>query len=97
MGNIRCHKWFCVTTLSLHRQKGNAVEKHLGARVVKTLTETYVNTFRHIYFDNFFTSLGLLIDLYKSGLYGCGTMRSDRKGFPQQLKSVAKRGFSIGT
>ena len=34
-----------------------------------------------------------LFDLLKSGLYGCGTFRSNRKGFPVDLKSVVKKGM----
>ena len=60
---------------------------------MKTLTQHYVNTFRHVYFDNFFTGVGLLLDLLKSGLYACGTIRSNRKGFPKDLKPVVKKGM----
>ena len=74
-------------------RKGNSVEKNLGANVVKTLTAPYRNTYRHIYFDNFFASIGLLIDLFKQGLYGCGTVRTNRKGFPEELKTLAKKGL----
>jgi hypothetical protein len=74
-------------------RKANAVEKNLGANVVKTLTKPYINTYRHIYIDNFFTSIGLLIDLLKCGLYACGTVRTNRKGFPGQLKTLAKKGL----
>lgn len=74
-------------------KKANAVEKNLGSNVVKTLTHNYMNTFRHVYFDNFFTGVGLLLDLLKSGLYGCGTLRSNRKGFPEDLKPVVKKGM----
>ena len=35
-------------------KQGNTVQKGLGANVVTTLTKPYVNTFRHVYFDNFF-------------------------------------------
>ena len=56
-------------------------------------TQHYVNTFRHVYFDNFFTGVGLLLDLLKSGLYGCGTLWSNRKGFPEDLKPVVKKGM----
>ena len=74
-------------------KKANAVEKNLGSNVVKTLTQHYMNTFRHVYFDNFFTGVGLLLDFLKSGLYGCGTLRSNRKGFPEDLKPVVKKGM----
>ena len=36
-----------------------------------------------MYFDNYFTSLNLL---EKDGIYACGTTRSDRVGFPVDLK-----------
>lgn len=74
-------------------KKGSAVEKNLGAKVVKTLTKPYINTYRHVYFDNYFSSLSLLIDLLKDGLYGCGTIRTNRKGFPDSLKILAKKGL----
>ncbi len=74
-------------------KKGNAVEKALGAKVVKTLTEELYNTYRHVYFDNFFSSVDLQLDLFRAGLYSCGTLRTNRKGFPAALKVPAKKGF----
>ena len=72
---------------------GNSVEKGLGSNVVKTLCKPYENTYRHIYFDNYFISANLMIDLAKMGLYGCGTLRRNRKGFPQSLKKISKQGM----
>ena len=74
-------------------RQGNSVEKGLGTNVVTTLTKPYVNSFRHVYFDNFFTSIDLLVELERSNLYGCGTMRTNRKGFPADLKPVVKKGL----
>ena len=71
----------------------NTQEVGLGTRVVKTLCHNFRDSQQHIYFDNFFTSVGLLIDLSKMGLYGCGTLRTNRKGFPITLKDVAKKGL----
>ncbi len=61
-------------------------EKQLGTRVVKDLTRSLRGLHHHVYFDNFFTSLKLLEDLEKDGIYACGTARSDRIGFPEALK-----------
>ena len=72
---------------------GNTPETGLGGKVVMSLSEAYQNTFRHVYFDNFFTSPSLLIDLAKVGLYGCGTLSTKRKGFPPTLKETAKKGM----
>ena len=46
-----------------------------------------------VHCDNFFSSVDLLCDLYSMGLYGCGTLRSNRKGFPDDLKSFVKKGL----
>ena len=46
-----------------------------------------------LYFDNFFTGIDLLLDLERSQLYGCGTVRTNRKGFPSELKPVVKKGM----
>ena len=36
--------------------------------------------------------MDLLLDLLRVGLYGCGTLRSNRKGFPPDLKPLLKKG-----
>jgi len=65
----------------------DSLEKGLGSRVVKELTARLHRKYHHTYFDNF-TSQQLLVDLEKDGVYGCGTARKDRRGFPEMLKSV---------
>ena len=74
-------------------KKGNSVEHGLGANVVKCLTEDLHHTYRHVYVDNFFSSADLFLDLFRAGLYSCGTLRTNRKGFPEALKVPAKKGF----
>ena len=69
-------------------KKKGAVEHHLGARVVKDLTKELEGKWHHVYFNNFFMSFSLLSDLEKSGIYGCGTARKDRRGFPEKLKTA---------
>ena len=76
-------------------KKGQAVEHGLGARVVKQLSSDLHHTYRHLYFDNYFSSVDLLLDLWRTGLYGCGTMRTNRKGFPKQLKQYVKKGLAV--
>ena len=74
-------------------KKGDSVEKGLGSKIVKSLCEKLHNTHRHIYFDNFFSSVDLALDLVRVGLYSCGTLRSNRKGFLTQLKQFVKKGL----
>ena len=57
--------------------KAGSAEKGLGASVVKTLTEDLQDTFRHVYFNNFFSSVDVMPDLYRLGLYSCGTLKAN--------------------
>ena len=68
-------------------------EKGLGARVVKELTRSLVGKNYHIFCDNFFSGVDLFADLQKDGIYACGTLRSNRLYFPNDLKAVVKKGL----
>ena len=84
-----------VLKFSVYEGKtGNTVEKGLGANVVMRLTENLHHGYHHVYFDNFFMGIDLMLNLLRHGTYGCGTMRADRKGFPESLKALTKRGLS---
>ena len=47
-----------------------------------------------MYFDNFFSSPALLRELNALGTYACGTLRSNRKDFPRELKQYLKKGLA---
>ena len=68
-------------------------ERGLGKHVVEKLTRALVGKHHHVYYDNYFTSIPLLLSLHEDGLYGCGTMRSNRLGFPTEFKSKLKTGL----
>ena len=57
-------------------------ETGLGARVVTDLTRSLVGGHYHIYMDNYFTGIPLFKELLNDGLYACGTIKSNRKGWP---------------
>lgn len=67
---------------------GNSAETGLATSVVLQLTQHLEAEHHQIYFDNFFTSKYLLESLLERGFYGCGTARSNRKGFPDALKNI---------
>ncbi|XP_053372688.1 piggyBac transposable element-derived protein 4-like [Mercenaria mercenaria] len=70
-------------------------ENGLGYNVVTKLTDHLRLTHRHIFFDNFFTSVPLMKQLLDNGLYACGTVRTNCVGFPAELKkpnNVKNRG-----
>ena len=60
-------------------------EVGLGTHVVKKLTSDLKHKHHHVFFDNYFTSFELLEELEQDGIYGCGTARKDRRGFPPDL------------
>ena len=58
-----------------------AVSGLLGPRVVNPLLEVVKHPAKHeVYFDNFFTSIPLLLDLRKHGMKATGTVRNNRTG-----------------
>lgn len=65
---------------------GDLAEKELGARVVKDLTRDLVGKGHHLYFDNYFNSVGLQQSLLEDFIYACGTARKGRKNVPTDLK-----------
>ena len=58
----------------------------LGYYVIWTLGEPYLDNHRHFFFDNFFTSAELMRDLESRDTYACGTVRTNRRDFPADLK-----------
>ena len=74
-------------------KKGDSVEIDLGAQVVKGLCASLYHSNHHVYFDNFFSSVNLALGLLRKGLYSCATLRLNRKGFPEGLKKLLKKGL----
>jgi len=86
----RCHEAFPKLYL------GKQVRTHhgLGHDVVMTLTEPIYHSCRHVYFDNFFTGLPLLISLLDVSHYGCGTVRINTSIFSEKI-SPANDGLFV--
>ena len=74
----------------LGKPTGGERENNLGKKVVLEMSKDLVGNHNHVYFDNFFTSTELLEELLAKGLYGCGTIRSNRKGLPDELRPKTK-------
>jgi hypothetical protein len=50
------------------------------------LAEPYLLQNRHLYYDNFFSSVPLSKDLLRNKTYSCGTVRINRKGLPPRMR-----------
>lgn len=62
-------------------------------KVVYHLMDAYINAGHHLVIDNFYTSVGLLEELYNKHTYCTGTLRKMRKGNPETLlKTKLKKG-----
>lgn len=76
-------------------------EKGLGHRVVMDLMEGYRMRGHCLFVDNFYTSPQLLLDLLSMGIYCTGTVRVNRRNFPQELipnrSNVAPGSFRFAT
>ena len=66
---------------------------NLALIVILDLCQVLKDTYRHVFFDNFFNSFTLIQKLHDDGLYGPGKARSDRINMPQMKKDKEmKRG-----
>ena len=59
-------------------------------KTVLKLTEKHCDKNYHVYFDNYFTGVPLPEELLQRGTCGCGTMRINQKGLPQELQPAIK-------
>lgn len=76
--------------MQVYTSKSESAESGLGKRAVLDLSERLAGKNYHLYFDNFFSSVSLLITVLEKGLYACGTARQNYKDFPPALKMSGK-------
>ena len=75
-----------VSEFQVYHGKQGQRETRLGERVVKDLSRALVGKYYTIYCDNYFSSVKLFNNLLKDSIYACGTLRSNRVGYPQEFK-----------
>lgn len=70
----------------LGKKKNDESDYLLGEKVVLNMMKKFFNENHHVFFDNFFTSARLMDQLLEKGTYSAGTVRSNRKGLPEEFK-----------
>lgn len=84
---VRADQFGFVCEFQIYTGKVNGKpEKFLGERVVKDLSRDLEHKNYFFYFDNFFTTIQLMLDLKSSGILACGTVRKDKKDLPKNQK-----------
>jgi hypothetical protein len=74
----------------LEKEEISKREIPLGERIVFNLISGHNFEGKHLYFDNFFTSLGLLEKLNLQNIKTSGTIRTDRAGIPSNFAKKDK-------
>ena len=100
MDACQCHQWICIITRGIHRKEKHITLGNGKQNLSMNSTQNNYNlsfslhSYHHVCDDNFFSSITLFLDLLRKGIYACGTLRQNRKGFPADLKQYTKRGLS---
>ena len=50
---------------------------------------------RHVWFDNWFNSVELLLQMLARNMYGVGTVRTNRKDLPKAVVGKLKKGETV--
>ena len=69
----------------LGRKQTPEFNQGLGEEVVLQLTKDLERSFCTVYFDNFFNSPKLIEKLFQKGIYGIGTVRTNRNQMPKMI------------
>ena len=75
-----------VYQLELYQGRKATTELNLGKSVVLEFCKPLRDSYCYIFFDNYFNSPMLIQKLHEQGLYGLGTVRSNRKHLPEMKK-----------
>lgn len=68
---IRADQSSFVSQLQIYTGKRDGGEEGLSSRVDKDFTRVLVEKHHKVFFDNFFTTITLLNDLFKDNIYAC--------------------------
>ena len=73
----------------IYTGKGAEREVGLGEHVVQQLAkELQPGQPWMLYFDNFFSSVDLIVELYKGGMFATATIRPNQAGLPKEIKEA---------
>ncbi|GFQ71033.1 piggyBac transposable element-derived protein 4 [Trichonephila clavata] len=89
---MRCNENGFASQFQIYTGKTSDVEKSLGERVVRDLTQPIYGKNHILYMDNFFSSYNLYRYLETQKIFSCGTVNMSRKNLPKLTDNNLTRG-----
>ncbi|GBP75204.1 PiggyBac transposable element-derived protein 4 [Eumeta japonica] len=74
---------YCLDFEIYTGKEGNTVQTDLGGKVVRQFCENMKSKNHRVFFDNYFNSYSLQVDLRKDKIMACGTVNANRKNLPK--------------
>lgn len=74
---------YCLDFEIYTGKDGEKIQTDLGGKVVRKFCMNLKSKNHKVFFDNYFNSYHLQVDLYKNNILACGTVNSNRKFLPQ--------------
>ncbi|XP_040078205.1 piggyBac transposable element-derived protein 4-like isoform X2 [Ixodes scapularis] len=78
--------YLCRFEVYQGRNGERPTDQTLGEHVVLSLTEDIVEEGSQVFFDNFFSSTKLLLQIRERGVFACGTFRTNKRDLPPEVK-----------
>jgi len=86
-----------VHNFIVYTGKADGPVRDLRHKVVMGVCKDILGKGYNLYFDNFFSSVGLAVDLLQNGITCVATTRYDRKGHPnKEINKASVAGFDRG-
>ena len=86
---LHMFQWTIPFLMLLGKKKDGSVERGLVHRVVMKLVSPLSNIGYRVYTNNYYSSATFFLDLKHNGFDTCGTIRKDKKGLSETLKSTS--------
>ena len=80
---MHCNENGFASQFQIYTGKTNEVERNLGKRVVRDLTQPICGKNHILYMDNYFSSYNLFKFLEVQKIFSCGTVNMSRKNLPK--------------
>ncbi|GFW81239.1 piggyBac transposable element-derived protein 4 [Trichonephila clavipes] len=80
---MRCDSSGFACEFQIYTGKTEEVERNLGERVIRNLSQKLLGKNYVLFFDNYFTSYDLLKHLETQNITACGTVNMSRKNLPK--------------